>query len=381
MAQLPRPNPVPNPVLKTSPQVRAQPAPSALLGSAGLGRAKRVSLQRQIVVNAGLWAMVGLGCITGSAAWQMYRQLVGIHKQSLEAIAQAFPTQLEARLGTAPAPASTLPDTTPEAAASGKLAESIQQVLAQVAAAGLAGEDVMIWVGDGQGRLLAQSKPAAQDALSTRDLAMLTGGQDLARLRRWGDRSLLVCRSSIKLPSLNRSPTASPEWLYLYLAQDVTQERQQITASLWQLFWADLLVTLVLVGAIAQIVHRGLAPLARINHLAQELSASDLGQARLGEDQAPEEVAALVEGFNAMLERLAEAWQKQRQFVNDASHELRTPPGDRRWLFAKSAAPSQQPLPIPARSHQHRCGGDPANDSDAPGHVDNGAGGQWPTLL
>ncbi|MDO5669084.1 MAG: ATP-binding protein [Corynebacterium sp.] len=66
-----------------------------------------------------------------------------------------------------------------------------------------------------------------------------------------------------------------------------------------------------------------IAPLRRLQSVAGEIEDTDL-QRRVpvvGHD----EIAELATTFNAMLDRIEEAYDKQRQFVDDAGHELRTP--------------------------------------------------------
>jgi two-component system OmpR family sensor kinase len=66
------------------------------------------------------------------------------------------------------------------------------------------------------------------------------------------------------------------------------------------------------------------APLRRIARTAAQVDAGDLSR-RIGADGPRDEVRALAESFDHMLDRLEEAFAGQRAFVADASHELRTP--------------------------------------------------------
>jgi signal transduction histidine kinase len=74
-------------------------------------------------------------------------------------------------------------------------------------------------------------------------------------------------------------------------------------------------------GAIAQ---RGLKPLARIARLASEIEARDLSR-RLAPDRQNDELGRLGATFNRMLDRLQNAFERERRFTSDASHELRAP--------------------------------------------------------
>ncbi|MDQ8701446.1 histidine kinase dimerization/phospho-acceptor domain-containing protein [Streptomyces sp. LHD-70] len=68
---------------------------------------------------------------------------------------------------------------------------------------------------------------------------------------------------------------------------------------------------------------RILKPVRTVRAAAAELTEQDLTQ-RIPV-QGRDDVAALAETFNAMLDRLERAFAAQREFVDDAGHELRTP--------------------------------------------------------
>lgn len=70
---------------------------------------------------------------------------------------------------------------------------------------------------------------------------------------------------------------------------------------------------------------RTAAPLRRLARTAAAVDAGDLSPRSGGEPGAAVEVRALAETFDGMLDRLDEAFSRQRRFVSDASHELRTP--------------------------------------------------------
>jgi len=71
---------------------------------------------------------------------------------------------------------------------------------------------------------------------------------------------------------------------------------------------------------------RALAPVSAITHTAGRISAADLSQ-RLQLDLPDDEIGQLAQTFNAMLDRLERAFQRERQLTADVSHELRTPLG------------------------------------------------------
>ncbi len=68
---------------------------------------------------------------------------------------------------------------------------------------------------------------------------------------------------------------------------------------------------------------RALRPLARVAQAVRERDAESL--APLPETALPDELAPLVRALNALLGRLALSMDRQRAFVADAAHELRSP--------------------------------------------------------
>lgn len=67
-----------------------------------------------------------------------------------------------------------------------------------------------------------------------------------------------------------------------------------------------------------------LQPIDEITTLAQKLSVNDLGR-RINVEGTKNELKDLAVVFNEMLDRIELAYNGQKQFVSDASHELRTP--------------------------------------------------------
>lgn len=72
------------------------------------------------------------------------------------------------------------------------------------------------------------------------------------------------------------------------------------------------------------ISRRMLRPVAAIRSAAERISIEDLSQ-RIPAEGPADEMMELTVTFNSMIERLETAFQRQNQFVSDASHELRTP--------------------------------------------------------
>lgn len=80
----------------------------------------------------------------------------------------------------------------------------------------------------------------------------------------------------------------------------------------------------VTAAATWQLAGRALAPVDRVRAEVEGITAADLAR-RLEVPRSGDELARLTATMNAMLARLEEAQIRQRQFVSDASHELRSP--------------------------------------------------------
>lgn len=72
------------------------------------------------------------------------------------------------------------------------------------------------------------------------------------------------------------------------------------------------------------VCRRALAPVARMADAARSMSAADLTP-RLPSSSSTDELADLAAAFNGLLDRLAEAFARERRFAGEASHQLRTP--------------------------------------------------------
>ena len=87
------------------------------------------------------------------------------------------------------------------------------------------------------------------------------------------------------------------------------------------------LVALLSLGLITMIAAfqsgRLLAPLRTLEETAREITATDLSR-RIPE-QGNDDITALTRTINGMLERLDAGFAAQRQFLDDAGHELKTP--------------------------------------------------------
>src|SRR5690554_2508603 len=111
---------------------------------------------------------------------------------------------------------------------------------------------------------------------------------------------------------------------YIQLVREITSEYHFL-----RFLFLIMLITSFL-GIIAAILtghtitRKMLQPIISITDTAKEISGSDMSR-RLELTGPEDELTDLARTFNSMLDRLEKAFQGQRQFVSDASHELRTP--------------------------------------------------------
>jgi signal transduction histidine kinase len=80
----------------------------------------------------------------------------------------------------------------------------------------------------------------------------------------------------------------------------------------------------VLAALVWWVVGRALRPVERIRERVDAIGGAALDR-RVPEPATPEEIARLARTMNAMLARLQASAERQRRFVADASHELRSP--------------------------------------------------------
>ena len=101
----------------------------------------------------------------------------------------------------------------------------------------------------------------------------------------------------------------------------VEENLDQLELVLWTAIPFALLLSVV---AVYVIVRRALKPLSAMIEVANRVSASNLNE-RLVLPHQHDEVAVLGSALNRMIGRIEAAFKSQKQFIADASHEIRTP--------------------------------------------------------
>jgi signal transduction histidine kinase len=119
---------------------------------------------------------------------------------------------------------------------------------------------------------------------------------------------------------------ASYELMDRHLRRTLTaaQAQDALDRLSHQYIVAGIGATLLAIALGWALADRALRPLARITATARTVSDERLGE-RIAADGPDDELRELAETFDAMLDRLEDAFDAQRRFVANASHELRSP--------------------------------------------------------
>ena len=180
------------------------------------------------------------------------------------------------------------------------------------------------------------SRPEVQDALSSRPMAtaLIRPSQELGH-------DLLAAAA----PILDENPTTGK--LELQGAVRITQDVQNVSDSVRRVtigvvvigatgLLAGLVVAIALAGGLAK-------PLTTMARAAKQLGAGDLSS-RVGDVEGGREFDEVAHSFDEMADRLERTVQAQREFVANASHQLRTPLTGMKLRLesAKADAPTQE---------------------------------------
>src|SRR6185437_9274279 len=111
----------------------------------------------------------------------------------------------------------------------------------------------------------------------------------------------------------------------LFLVATTASSIESSVHTLKTTLWWAIPGLVALVGVIAWgATGRALRPVETIRREVTEITHTSLDH-RVSEPHARDEVGRLARTMNEMLDRLQNASDRQRQFVSDASHELRSP--------------------------------------------------------
>lgn len=112
-------------------------------------------------------------------------------------------------------------------------------------------------------------------------------------------------------------------WMRAMVSRSETETGLSVVMNMAR--WAlPLFVVLIALGGY-YITYRAFAPVEQIRRTVEEITdGGDLSR-RIGLGKGRDELHQLADTFDLMLDRIEEAFEREKQFTSDASHELRTP--------------------------------------------------------
>ena len=117
--------------------------------------------------------------------------------------------------------------------------------------------------------------------------------------------------------------TGSYVWLRLYMAPETAGSLNGITLRLMRIIFPVLVVLAGLGGWL--VARRAFSPVAVIIRTAEGIADGNDLKKRIGIAGVNDELYRMAKVFDEMLERLDQAFERERRFTADVSHELRTP--------------------------------------------------------
>jgi signal transduction histidine kinase len=263
---------------------------AARRGTRLTGRLARLSLRARLLL-VGLVGVAGALLVGGVL---MYAVLTQSLSRSVEGAARSSAEQVALLVG-----AGRVPDPVPVSGA------QVLQVL------------------DPQGRVVSGSVTADRlTPLVTQDeLRRALAGESVVVP---GSRSGLA--GSLQVAAVSAQPQGGNGPAYSVVAAAPTADIEQSARTLRWLLLAIFPLLLAVLALIAwRVIGAALAPVEALRRGAERIDESSSDTERLPVPPTDDEVSALATTLNAMLDRIAAARRKQRAFVADAAHELRSP--------------------------------------------------------
>ena len=183
----------------------------------------------------------------------------------------------------------------------------------------------IVQVLDGEGRVVATSPTASRtlpvlggDALA--DLRARAVGASGGAVVAGTDASAYDAAARVAVVA----PAGAPDGTVVVATVPVAEVEGLVRALRLALAGVVPVLTALFAGAIWLALGRALRPVERLRAAAAQVARAG-GPGSLPDPGTDDEVGALARTLNEMLDRLEEAAGRQRAFVGDAAHELRTP--------------------------------------------------------
>jgi len=193
---------------------------------------------------------------------------------------------------------------------------------AQSTSAELATPEQSLLIFDGSGRLLAENHPEDNFQTHLPDLSSIPIREDGVYIQTITEAGIDDARHRVAARKVKIPPTNIP--YILLVSQSLEGIENDLELLRGPLLFAGL-AALLLAGLGGWLLARkSLAPVVAMARSARRIGAKDLGE-QLPVANPRDELGQLATTFNDLLARLHSAFERQRQFMADASHELRTP--------------------------------------------------------
>lgn len=164
----------------------------------------------------------------------------------------------------------------------------------------------------------------------TRSTLLRRSGQQLLAPGRLPTTGQQLRTTDVRLPAGSESvplrvlATRLPDGRVLALGESLASQDEAAERRLVGLIITGPLLLLLIVVTVGRSVHAALRPVDDLTREAARISAAD-DTSRLPAVGGDDEIARLAGTLDDMLTRLHSAFRRERAFVDDASHELRTP--------------------------------------------------------
>lgn len=181
----------------------------------------------------------------------------------------------------------------------------------------ISSEEGIAQVLDGQGRVMSSSDPIEESGpiVNARPVPGATVSAYVGGLPEEHNSDYVVVARGVSTPDGDA---------VVVVAQSLDSVDESTNVVI-RLLLLGLPLVVLMVGLISYwLTGRALAPVSQMRARVGAISARDRS-ARVPVSPAGDEISRLAETMNAMLERLQSASTRQRHFVADASHELRSP--------------------------------------------------------
>jgi signal transduction histidine kinase len=193
-------------------------------------------------------------------------------------------------------------------------------------APGAFGEQLRWTVTDDTGSVLDHSpQPGVDELMAEADGGFRSGHRNPRRVdhagRAW---QVMRLRLEHERPSPGPPKAGKHRALELTVAVPLDPVHAELRALAAALVGLTVAILTVALFASRAVCRRALAPVARMAETARSMGAADLTH-RLPASPSADELADLAAAFNGLLERLAGAFERERRFAGEASHQLRTP--------------------------------------------------------